>query len=85
MAISWDAVIVENLESKVQRKFSALPSTSKDKTLLSDITIGLTLKLCGATGVIIKQPESGKTIGPPQLSEYPVEPVGVLMINPSAQ
>jgi hypothetical protein len=36
-------------------------------------------------GVMIKFSEFGKIIGPPQLKEYPVLPVGVLTINPSAQ
>lgn len=47
--------------------------------------IGRTFRLCGATGVITKLPESGNTIGPLQLREYPVEPVGVDTITPSAQ
>ena len=47
--------------------------------------MGRTLRLCGATGVITKLPEPGKMIGPPQDKEYPVEPVGVLIIIPSAQ
>ena len=34
---------------------------------------------------MIKFPEFGKTIGPPQLKEYPVDPVGVETIRPSAQ
>jgi hypothetical protein len=43
------------------------------------------LRLWGATGVITKLPDSGKTTGPLQLNEYPVEPVGVATISPSAQ
>jgi hypothetical protein len=46
---------------------------------------GLTLRLCGAIGVITKLLEDGANIGPPQLSEYAVDPVGVATINPSAQ
>jgi hypothetical protein len=80
-----DEVTVSNLESRVQRKLSALPSTSNESTLVSGITIGLALRLCGATGVMIRLPEFGKIIGPPQLKEYPVDPVGVATINPSAQ
>ena len=38
-------------------------------TSVSGITIGLTLRLCGAIGVIKKFPDPGYTIGPPQLSE----------------
>jgi hypothetical protein len=35
--------------------------------------------------VITKLSTSGINTGPPQLREYPVEPVGVEIINPSAQ
>src|SRR3982074_3372782 len=66
-------------------KFSARPSTSKEMMLLSGTTMGRTFRLCGATGVITKLAESGKTTGPPQLREYPVDPVGVATISPSAQ
>ena len=45
----------------------------------------LSRRLCGATGVMTKFPDLGKTIGPPQLKEYPVEPVEVAIITPSAQ
>ena len=41
--------------------------------------------MCGATGVMIKFSEPGITMGPPQLREYPVDPVGVAIIRPSAQ
>ena len=47
--------------------------------------IGLTFKLCGAIGVMTKLFEEGAIIGPPQLREYAVDPVGVATINPSAQ
>tara|TARA_B100000212_G_scaffold5705_1_gene4259 strand:+ start:656 stop:817 length:162 start_codon:yes stop_codon:yes gene_type:complete len=53
--------------------------------LLSEITSGLAFKLCGAIGVKTRFLLSGIIIGPPQLSEYPVEPVGVEIIKPSAQ
>src|SRR4051812_25676347 len=46
---------------------------------------GRTFRLWGAIGVIIKFCEPGTAIGPPQLSEYAVEPVGVEIIRPSAQ
>src|ERR1700758_2493060 len=36
-------------------------------------------------GVKIKLSELGSNIGPPQLNEYAVEPVGVEIIKPSAQ
>ncbi|MNY79637.1 hypothetical protein D3C86_2203490 [compost metagenome] len=51
----------------------------------SGITNGLAVKLCGAIGVITKLATFGVNIGPPQLKEYPVEPVGVEIIKPSAQ
>jgi hypothetical protein len=41
--------------------------------------------LWGLTGVITKFFASGEISGPPQLKEYPVEPVGVAIISPSAQ
>src|ERR1700733_12348973 len=72
-------------ESSAQIKWSALPSISKEMMLLSGTMMGRTFRLCGATGVITKLADSGNTTGPPQLSEYPVEPVGVATISPSAQ
>ena len=39
----------------------------------------------GAIGVMIRLLELGRTTGPLQLNEYPVDPVGVEMIKPSAQ
>ena len=47
--------------------------------------MGLTVRLCGLTGVITKFPDFGNTNGPPQLNEYPVDPVGVETIIPSDQ
>ena len=41
--------------------------------------------LCGAIGFNIITLDSGETTEPPLLSEYPVEPVGVDIINPSDQ
>ncbi len=72
-------------ESSVQKKLSNLPSISNVMTLESETTIGRTFRLCGAIGVITKFSEVGIIIGPPQLNEYPVEPVGVEIINPSAR
>ena len=51
----------------------------------SETIRGRTFKLCGLTGVNIRLLDCGITTGPPQLNEYPVDPVGVAMINPSAQ
>ena len=50
-----------------------------------DITIGLLVNVCGAMGTSKKELEFGFIIGPPQLREYPVDPVGVDIIKPSAQ
>jgi len=77
--------MVSYLESKVQRKFSDLPSISNEILESLDKTIGLTFKLCGATGVMTMFLLVGKIIGPPQLNEYPVLPVAVETTIPSAQ
>jgi hypothetical protein len=53
--------------------------------LLSGMTMGLTVRLCGAMGEMIIPLMSDVSSGPPTLSEYAVEPVGVEIINPSAQ
>ena len=53
--------------------------------LSSEITSGLAFKLWGAMGVKTKFLLSGIIIGPPQLRELPVDPVGVETISPSAQ
>ena len=43
------------------------------------------LILCGAMGFNNVTLDSGDTIEPPLLSEYPVDPVGVDIIKPSDQ
>ena len=78
-------MIVSNRESKVHRKFSALPMISNESTEESGMMTGLTFRLWGATGVMTKLSEFGNIIGPPQLKEYAVEPVGVEIITPSPQ
>ena len=72
-------------ESSEMIQLSLLPLTLKLISLLFEITIGRTDKLCGAIGVITKLSESGIMIGPPQLKEYAVDPVGVETISPSAK
>ena len=72
-------------ESSDTKNESLLLSTSSLITLLSETIIGRTFKLCGLTGVIMILLDCGSTMGPPQLNEYPVEPVGVEMIKPSDQ
>ena len=67
-------------ESKATRANWSLSSTFSFIILLSLIIIGLTFKLWGAIGVIIMLFVPGEIIGPPQLREYPVEPVGVEII-----
>ncbi|MPN37868.1 hypothetical protein SDC9_185389 [bioreactor metagenome] len=47
-------------------------------------TNGRSVNECGEIGVIHITAESGKSIGPPQASEYAVDPVGVDIISPSA-
>lgn len=73
------------LESKETKYCSSLPFILRVSSELSGIINGLAVKLCGAIGVITKQLEVGIITGPPQLKEYPVEPVGVEIIKPSAQ
>ena len=51
--------------------------TFKRISTLSLTTSGRTFKLCGAIGVMTKFSLFGVMIGPPQLKEYAVEPVGV--------
>jgi hypothetical protein len=55
------------LASRAQIKCSALLSTSKEIILVSGTTMDLTLRLCGATGVITKLEDSGNRMGPLQL------------------
>ena len=64
---------------------SSLPETLISILVLSEITIGLAFRLWGEIGVRIKELLFGETIGPPQLNEYPVDPVGVETIKPSDQ
>ena len=42
------------------------------------------LSVCGAIGVSRIREASGETIGPPAERLYPVDPVGVEMMMPSA-
>ena len=41
--------------------------------------------VCGDTGVTRIDSTVGTTTGPPALSEYAVDPVGVLITTPSAE
>lgn len=61
--------MVTDLESNDAIKYGFRPSTSKETTFLSDTTIGRTLRLCGAMGVITKFPDPGEITGHPQLKE----------------
>ena len=79
-----ELTVCERLSSET-RKYLLRLSTSREIMLLSGTTTGLMLRLCGLTGVMTKLLDIGLMIGPPQLNEYPVEPVGVEMISPSAQ
>ena len=51
----------------------------------SEITNGLAFRLCGEIGVRTRDLQDGDITGPPQLNEYPVDPVGVETIKPSDQ
>lgn len=62
-------VIISVRESQDNKYFELRPSISKERTLESESTIGRTVRLWGEIGVIIKFPDCGKTIGPPQLNE----------------
>ncbi len=73
------------LESRVSRISSALLSICNFMSVLSGMTKGLTARLWGAIGVSTIFLEVGEMIGPPQLKEYPVEPIGVETIRPSLQ
>ena len=73
-----------DLPSIAIRKLCDLLSTDSLISALSGITIGRTLRLCGATAVRLSTPDSGAMIGPPFDSEYAVDPVGVDIISPSA-
>ena len=57
-------------------------ATSITFTVLGTIT-GRKLRLCGAMGVRQKPLTGGLRIGPPALTLYAVEPLGVLTIIPS--
>ena len=72
-------------ESSDNKWYFSLPETDNSTVKSSGIIIGLAFKLCGAIGVNTKALLWGYIIGPPQLKEYPVEPVGDDIISPSAQ
>ena len=73
------------LESRETKWCSSLPDTFNLIWVSSEITNGLALRLWGAMGVSTKDFAVGSITGPPQLKEYPVDPVGVDIIKPSAQ
>ena len=73
------------LESKDIKKAVSRPLIFRVIFLKLEIISGRALRLCGAMGVSTKLLDSGIITGPPQLNEYPVEPVGVATIRPSAQ
>src|SRR3989304_7419832 len=52
--------------------------------MLWGMTIGRFVRVCGQIGVMTMARNVGWTIGPCAAREYPVEPVGVEMIRPSA-
>ena len=85
MSIWVFSLMVVMRESKDIKNSLSLPLTSNLILVLSEIIKGRAFRLCGAIGVITILFEFGKTTGPLQLKEYPVEPVGVETMSPSAQ
>ena len=71
------------LPSMVRRKLWLRLVTFIRMVHSSLMTKLLTFILLVSTAVITTLPYRGATIGPPLLSEYPVEPVGVETISPS--
>ena len=81
----WFEEFIEYILESRERFISLSPSMSIFIFELSGITNDLMLILCGAMGFNNVTLDSGDTIEPPLLSEYPVDPVGVDMIKPSDQ
>lgn len=88
-ALFTDNLTEESMDSKREssdtRNRFVLPSILKLISASWFTTTGRAVRVCGLTGVITKLSQAGCTSGPPQLREYPVEPVGVATIMPSAQ
>ena len=82
---SFSFLTVKILESSDNRKFFPLPFTEILILVESGIIKGLIFILCGAIGFKTHDIVFGLNIGPPLLREYPVEPVDVEIIKPSAQ
>ena len=81
----WFEELIEYILESKERLTSLSPSMFNLIFELSGITNDLILILCGAIGFSNITFDSGDTIEPPLLSEYPVDPVGVDIINPSDQ
>ena len=81
----WFEELIEYILESTERLISLSPSMFNLIFELSGITNDLILILCGAIGFSNITFDSGDTIEPPLLSEYPVDPVGVDIINPSDQ
>ena len=81
----WFEELIEYILESTERLISLSPSMFNLIFELSGITNDLILILCGAIGFNNITFDSGDTIEPPLLSEYPVDPVGVDIINPSDQ
>ena len=76
----WPSIVRPILLSSKRRSVSIVMTISR----LLGITTGRSERSEGQTGVKIKASTCGCTIGPPAESEWPVEPVGVATISPSA-
>ena len=81
----WFEELIEYILESTERLISLSPSMFNLIFELSGITNDLILILCGAIGFNNITFDSGDAIEPPLLSEYPVDPVGVDIINPSDQ
>ena len=73
------------LESRVSMPSFSRLSISSLMAQLSEMAIGRNVRLWGAIGDIMRACRSGASMGPPTLSVYAVEPVGVEIISPSAR
>jgi hypothetical protein len=64
---------------------AAGPAAMLTRTSLRDGMItGLAVSVCGEMAMMVSTSLVGVTIGPPVAREYPVEPVGVVTMMPSA-
>jgi hypothetical protein len=83
--LSPGASVVPVCPSNDTSRSSAHPAIgSMTMRYVAGTTRGRTASVCAAIGVTTIASTPGTTIGPPALSEYAVEPVGVATMMPSA-